>query len=67
MDQLCKMAGIPSDTIVRMVLVLEIDKMPTLFTERIIFKADEQLPPTELDVRENTPTVVDIPTLMKRK
>jgi hypothetical protein len=62
MHQLAGMAGIPAGKFRRMVLVLDIDAPPILFTDGFINESDTPLTPTPLEVVEAA-VVVDVTTL----
>ena len=66
MRQLAEMASIPEGRIRKMVLVLEVDSVPRLYTEGFLDSTEEKLVLTELIVEEKS-FVVDLIEMQKSK
>lgn len=65
MNQLARMAAIPEGYHHRMVLVLDVDDIPRLFTETFLVKTDEELEAVPLTAEER-PIVVDTTTMQNK-
>lgn len=62
MRQLAKMANVEMGLIRRMVLVLDVDDVPRLYTEMFLQQPTEELTPVDLKVEER-PIVVNTTTM----